>query len=131
MRQLAITAIIACQLLLASCKTVPEPEVRDAERVATIHIHSLPPGCMIELNGEFLGVTPLEFKTLASESGNWPGWQKVFVLRASIPLGQGYEQKVWHSGERIPTRIIFRIPGAERWYSATQAQPPVSGIKIR
>jgi hypothetical protein len=123
--------LLASMFLLSACQTKPEPEVREAERIATIYMHSLPAGCMVELNGEFIGVTPLEFKTPATDDGEWPGWQKVYNLRASIPLGQGYEQKSWYSGERIPTRVVFRIPGAERWYSATQAQPPPSGIRIR
>ena len=123
--------LAACLVLICSCQTKPEPEVREAERVATIYMHSLPTGCMVELNGEFIGVTPLEFKTPATDDGDWPGWHKLYTLRASIPLGQGYEQKAWYSGDRIPSRVVFRIPGAERWYSATQTQPPPSGIRIR
>ena len=130
--QSSVRAIALASLcLLCACQTRPEPEVREGERIATIYMHSLPAGCMVELNGEFIGVTPLEFKTPATDDGEWPGWHKVYNLRASIPLGQGYEQKSWFSGERIPTRVVFRIPGAERWYSATQAQPPPSGIRIR
>lgn len=49
-------------LLLAAC-TNPEPDkdaiVRKAQEVSAIHVHSLPPGCFVELNNEFMGVTPV------------------------------------------------------------------------
>jgi hypothetical protein len=34
------------------------------------------------------------------------------VMRASTPDASGWEQKVWYPGDRIPSRVLFRIPGA-------------------
>lgn len=98
--------------------------VRKAEEVTTVQVHSLPPGCFVELNGEFLGATPLTI-WVPSYAGDWQGggW-KMYVLRASIPRGQGHEQKIWFGGDPVPKRIVFRIPGAETWYHANSRQPP-------
>ena len=112
---------------LTACTTpqpVPEPVVRKAEEVTAVQVHSLPPGCFVELNGEFLGATPLTIR-VPSYEGDWQGggW-KMYVLRASIPRGQGYEQKLWFGGDPVPKRIVFRIPGAETWHHANSRQPP-------
>jgi hypothetical protein len=105
-------------LFVASCTTQPEPEVRKADAVKTIDIHSLPPGLIVELNGEYVGTTPLDLVVTSSPSGNWTTqYARPFhpiVLRASTPDTTGWEQKVWYPGDRIPSRILFRIPGAIR-----------------
>ena len=121
------TAIALLASLLAGC-TTPQPEeepvVRRAEEVTAVVVHSLPPGCFVELNGEFLGATPLTIR-VPSYQGDWQGagW-KMHVLRASIPRGQGHEQKLWFGGDPIPKRVVFRIPGAETWYHANSPRPP-------
>lgn len=120
-------------LVSTGCATNPIPESYEpAERIATINVHSLPPGCMVELNDEFMGVTPLQIKVPATDDGEWKGAYKNYVLRASIPLSNGYEQKIWQSGDKVPSRVVFRIPGAMTWYSATQQKPPEprKGIRI-
>lgn len=114
-------------VLLSACsslQTEEEPVVRRAQEVTAVQVHSLPPGCFVELDGEFLGATPLTIR-VPSYEGDWQGagW-KMHVLRASIPRGQGYEQKIWFGGDPIPKRVVFRIPGAETWYHANSRQPP-------
>ena len=113
--------------MLAACTTtIPEeePVVRRAQEVTAVQVHSLPPGCFVELDGEFLGATPLTIR-VPSYEGDWQGagW-KMHVLRASIPRGQGCEQKIWFGGDPIPRCVVFRIPGAETWYHANSRQPP-------
>lgn len=88
--------------MLSACTTTKpeeEPVVRRAQEVTAVQVHSLPPGCFVELNGEFLGATPLTIR-VPSYEGDWQGtgW-KMHVLRASIPQGQGYEQKIWFGGD--------------------------------
>jgi hypothetical protein len=128
LRTRLIKAVVASfTTVLTACTTPqpePEPVVRKAEEVTAVQVHSLPPGCFVELNGEFLGATPLTIR-VPSYEGDWQGggW-KMYVLRASIPRGQGYEQKLWFGGDPVPKRIIFRIPGAETWYHANSRQPP-------
>lgn len=110
-------AAMLLAVLLTACASAPEPEVRVADPVKTIDIRSWPSGCVIELNGEYIGTTPLELVVNSTRSGNWTheyGSFKPIILRASTRDAGGWEQKVWWPGERIPSRILFRIPGATR-----------------
>jgi hypothetical protein len=114
-------------LLLAACAN-PEPDedsiVRKAQEVSAIHVHSLPPGCFVELNNEFMGVTPLTIH-VPSYEGNWRGgFGKYHILRASIPRARGQDQMIWRTGDPVPKRVVFRIPGAENWYHANSPKPP-------
>jgi hypothetical protein len=120
---------------LAACAN-HEPEkdaiVRKAKEVSAIHVHSLPPGCFVELNNEFLGVTPLTIR-VPSYEGNWTGgFGKYHIMRVSIPRARGYDQKLWRTGDPVPKRVVFRIPGAERWYHANSPKPPEppSGLNL-
>jgi len=119
--------LLLLAMMLAACTTtIPEeePVVRRAQEVTAVQVHSLPPGCFVELDGEFLGATPLTIR-VPSYQGEWQGagW-KMHILRASIPRGQGSEQKLWFGGDQVPKRVVFRIPGAETWYHANSQQPP-------
>jgi starvation-inducible outer membrane lipoprotein len=113
-----VRPLLIFAVLLSACVTAPDPEVRVAEPVRTIDIRSWPPGLVLELNGEYLGTTPLELVVNATKSGNWTteysGVYKPVVLRASTRDSSGWEQKIWWPGERIPSRVLFRIPGAMR-----------------
>lgn len=104
--------------LLAGCVSAPEPEVRTAEPVKTIDIRSWPPGLIVELNGEYVGSTPLELVVNATRRGDWTadysGGYSPIILRASTRDASGWEQKIWYPGDRIPSRVLFRIPGAMR-----------------
>jgi len=107
----------ALSLSLCACQTLqppPEPDVRRARPIAKIDVHSIPTRCVVELNDEYLGMTPLEVVVEASESGNWTseGIGSVYVMRCSTPDGNGWERKVWYPGNGIPRRVLFRIPGA-------------------
>ena len=123
----APTILALAAAALAACATpdpVPEPEVREAQEVTAVQVHSLPPGCFVELNDEFMGVTPLTIR-VPSYKGDWSGsFAQTHVLRASIPKGSGYEQKVWMTGDAVPRRVVFRIPGAETWYHANSPKRP-------
>ena len=49
-------------LLLAGCSVIPkpEPEVKRAEpKPQEIHIHTAPPGAIVDWNGNVLGTTPI------------------------------------------------------------------------
>jgi hypothetical protein len=103
-------------LLLAACASGPEPEVRVADPVKTIVIRSWPSGLVIELNGEYIGITPVELVVNTTRFGVWPaeysrGFSPI-VMRASTPDAAGWEQKIWYPGDRIPSRVLFRVPGA-------------------
>ena len=107
-RALSHGPVLLYACVLCACETFtppPEPAVR-----------SIPTGCVVELNDEYLGTTPLEVVVDATESGNWAsqGIGSVFVLKCSMPDGDGWEQKVWYPGNPVPKRVLFRIPGATR-----------------
>jgi hypothetical protein len=126
-RNLSVILVLgtACQTLMG-CQSAskPEPIVKKAQEVTAVRIHSLPPGCFVELNGEFLGATPIVIR-VPSYEGKWTGGlYGVNRLRASIPRGTGFEEKRWNSGAQVPRRVVFRIPGAENWYHANSPRPP-------
>ena len=119
--------LLALPVALASC-TSPEPDrdaiVKKAEEVSAIHIHSLPPGCFVELNNEFMGVTPVTIRVPSCE-GQWKGGMyDVHRLRVSMPRGGAYEEKRWEAWDDVPERLVFRIRGAEHWYHANSPKRP-------
>jgi hypothetical protein len=115
--KLPLRLCAALCVALCACETLqppPPPAVRRAQPIAKIDVRSIPTRCVVELNEEYLGMTPLEVVVEASESGNWTsqGIGSVYVMRCSMPDGDGWEQKVWYPGNPVPKRVLFRIPGA-------------------
>jgi hypothetical protein len=112
---LTMFALAGCESMLAVAQK-PETPVRSATPIAKIDVRSIPTRCIVELNNEYLGITPLEVVVDATESGNWAsqGFGSVFVMRCSTLDGEAYEQKVWYPGNPVPKRVLFRIPGAVR-----------------
>lgn len=108
-----LPAATGCESMLAPSPP-PEPAVRKARPIAKIDVRSIPTRCVVELNNEYLGLTPLEIVVDTTESGNWAsqGLGSVFVLRCSTPDGNTWEQKVWYPGNPVPRRVLFRMPGA-------------------
>jgi hypothetical protein len=78
-------------------------------------IASIPLGQVVELNNEYLGLTPLELVLPGTGGGKWEGSAlNHYVMRCSTPDNRTWEIKRWRGGERIPTRVLFRPPGAEQ-----------------
>ena len=98
-------------LLLAACASGPEPEVRVADPVKTIVIRSWPSGLVIELNGEYIGITPVELVVNTTRFGVWPaeysrGFSPI-VMRASTPDAAGWEQRFGIPATAFPRASSF------------------------
>jgi hypothetical protein len=71
--------------------------------------------------GEYVGTTPLELVVNTTRYGVWTadygrGFSPI-ILRASTPDASGWEQKIWYPGDRVPSRVLFRIPGAMKRFA--------------
>jgi hypothetical protein len=99
-------------LLLCACATVPpKPEPPEAPRARAMAVHSLPTGCMVELNGEWVGITPCHVMIPADSTGGFQG-PDLSVMKV-IPVTGGIgDIKIWWPGQRIPSRAVFNLPWA-------------------
>lgn len=112
--------IAICLLALGGCTTPTEkfagiePEVRTPTAVKTIRVTSVPAGCIVEMNGEYLGQTPFSLTVDADRNGCWPrhhpgggmrAWGNHFVCTA--PNGAS-DRRFWTAGDRIPDMVLFR-----------------------
>jgi len=59
---------------------------------------------------------PLELVVNTTRSGvgtsDYGRGRSPIILGASTPDAPGWEQKIWYPGDRVPSRVLFRIPGA-------------------
>ena len=116
-------APLAVVVLLAGCSTLqpePEPVVREAVRMVSIHVASSPPNTVIEYNNEVVGVAPCVIKVPATPDGRWQSFQWVHVLRASMTDYSDWEAKEYNAGAPVPEHVVFRLPDAQRKYMALQ-----------
>ena len=104
---------ICAALLLAACVTAPEPkpEPPTAPRARAMAVHSLPTGCMVELNGEWVGITPCHVMIPADDTGGFQGPDLSVIKVIPVTGGIG-DIKIWWPGQRIPSRAVFNIPWA-------------------
>ncbi len=121
-RLLPLTATFS--ILLSGCATQlithlspadREPATEPPPPVFITKIASVPLGQVVELNNEYLGLTPLELVLPGTSGGKWEGGAlNHYVMRCSTPDNQTWEIKRWRGGDRIPTRVLFRPPGAQQ-----------------
>ena len=115
---LACALLCGCTTLVKSPETTTTAEFADTDPpppVFTAKITSIPLGQVVELNNEYLGLTPLELVLPGTSGGEWEGGvMDHYVMRCSTPDNQTWEMKRWRGGDRIPTRVLFRPPGAQQ-----------------
>ncbi len=118
MRPLALLA-----LALAGCAATPNYyNTEQALPVLTIDIRSIPTGAIIYMNAEYVGTTPLQLKVVADKFGNW---ERPTRIQAYVPHDtQNFEEALYPSGSRVPSRLLLRVPRYTHWYSATQPKAP-------
>jgi hypothetical protein len=70
---LFIFAVVSAGCAAQSAKYAGvEPEVRKAALSKTIRFASVPTGCIVEINGEYIGQTPFSLTVDADNNGCWP-----------------------------------------------------------
>ena len=112
-----------CLLAFAGCATPPvrhagvEPEVRKTFPLKIIRIASAPAGCIVEMNGEYIGQTPFSLTVDADNNGCWPRYHPNGSMRAwgthfvcTAPNGFS-DRRSWTAGDRIPDMVLFRPLG--------------------
>lgn len=127
-----------CLFALSGCSTsarysytgidqafVPEPTIRRADPVKSFGIASVPTGCIVELNGEYIGQTPFTLTVEADNNGCWPksypdGKPRAFMNRFTCTAPNGAtDRRSWRAEDRIPDAVLFRPFGGR--YPAASA----------
>lgn len=111
-------AIVFSALLLASCTALPkpEPEIKRAQPPPQeIHIHTAPPGAIVDWNGNVLGTTPIvisltpNFSPYASHY-SWPSnGARTQRFRARWPDG-AFNTEFFDSNTPPPQQIAIISP---------------------
>jgi PEGA domain len=110
MKRLALFA----SLILCACATAPpKPEPPEAPRARAMAVHSIPTGCLVDLNGEWVGITPCTVMIPSDSAGGFRGVD-LRVMKVEPVTGGLGDIKTWWPGQRIPARSVFRIPWAPR-----------------
>jgi hypothetical protein len=109
-------------LALAGCATV-EPEVRrPTARIVPMKVASQPPGAVVFLNGEYMGLTPLTIPVEADPDG---AWRHDVRIQVQVPQDASIEDTYTsYEGYAVPKHLLFRVPRYVHWYSATQQYRP-------
>jgi len=105
--------------ILAGCATPParyagvDPQVRRTVPVKTIRFTSVPAGCIVEMNGEYIGQTPFSLTVDADNNGCWPryhpnGGMRSFSNRFVCTAPNSFsDHRSWIAGDRIPDMVLF------------------------
>jgi hypothetical protein len=78
-----------------------------------LEVVSIPPRCVVEMNGEYLGGTPVKIDIPSTPEGRWTGSPSTrHRITVSTPNNRAVETKEWRGGDVIPRRVLFRPPYA-------------------
>ncbi len=78
-----------------------------------MEVVSIPPRCVVEMNGEYLGGTPVKIDIPSTPDGRWTGANSTkHRITVSTPNNRAVETKEWRGGDVIPRRVLFRPPYA-------------------
>lgn len=78
-----------------------------------MEVVSIPPRCVVEMNGEYLGGTPVKIDIPSTPDGRWTGSSATrHRITVSTPNNRAVETKEWRGGDVIPRRVLFRPPYA-------------------
>lgn len=80
-----------------------------------MEILSLPRACVVEMNGEYLGGTPVKIAVPCTPDGRWAGSPgTTHAISVSTPDNRFVETRKWRGGDIIPRRLLFRPPYAKQ-----------------
>jgi len=83
------------------------------ESTTVLEVVSIPPRCVVEMNGEYLGGTPVKIDIPSTPDGRWRGSPSTrHRITVSTPNNRAVETKEWRGGDVIPRRVLFRPPYA-------------------
>ena len=105
--------LLLASLLLCACATAPEPkpEPPTAPKARAMAIHSIPTGCMVTVNEEWVGITPCVIMLPADSTGGFTG--PLLTIIEAVPVTGGLQStKMWWPKQRIPSRVVFSLPWA-------------------
>jgi hypothetical protein len=112
-----MTRLVAISaLFLASCATEPKPEPPEAPKAKAMSVHSVPTGCLVELNGEFVGITPCDvmFQQSRFSGGFCEPHLNVMTCKPLVGPPVPPDTRIWWPGQRIPSEVIFLVHGASK-----------------
>jgi hypothetical protein len=109
------TITFLASLALAACATAPEPkpEPPTAPKARAMAVHSVPTGMMVNVDNEWVGITPCVIMLPADSTGGFKG--PLLTIIEAVPVTGGLQStKMWWPKQRIPSRVVFTLPWAPR-----------------
>jgi hypothetical protein len=106
-----LTTILA-SLLLAACATAPEPkpEPLTAPKARAMAVHSVPTGMMVNVDNEWVGITPCVIMLPADSTGGFTG--PLLTVIEAVPVTGGLQStKMWWPGRGFLRGWSSRCPG--------------------
>jgi hypothetical protein len=110
MRLVRILGALAVACGLAACGG---GQAAYGPSTTVMEVVSIPPRCVVEMNGEYLGGTPVKIDVPSTPDGRWAGANSTkHRITVSTPNNRAVETKEWRGGDVIPRRVLFRPPYA-------------------
>ncbi len=114
------TLIGLLSLLTAGCASGPTDKVergRQGTIAYQVKIDSTDPGARVEVNHDFVGVTPVEIKVWGDRDGTFHNFGSAdFIIRVHpVKEGQSIQTKVFRTGgwfareDRVPQHLFFDL----------------------
>lgn len=101
--------VLACACAVLSACSTTTPVAGEPQYTVTTEIFSLPKGCVVEMNGEYVGTAPVKIAIPSTSDGRWQGPKGMsHAITVSTPSNRAAETKKYRSGDPIPKRLMFR-----------------------
>jgi hypothetical protein len=115
MKMPAFTTVFTAFLFLAGCASDKGVERGPQGTIGySVQVESSEPGARIEVNGDYVGVTPTAITIYGDKDGSFHNFgSQDYVIKAYPAKGGFVQTKVFHTGawfqsqDRIPKRIYF------------------------